>query len=224
MVVATLDDERDALSEFSMEDLRSIAEEIGADTARSKAQIVENILAKKTGQPAAVMADQPEEKEETEETVSSEVGAEAQAAAEVEETAEEAPVLAKHLMLTMFERPSGDGAVLDQQGVNERVDEWLAKGYDPIEFQALGNSPIGHKMLWVFKKVDKPKYTRSMHVMRLLTPQANPMRQTFSGFQADAYISAFMEAGWDLIGARYNGDEIVGDQTMGIYMLWMLAK
>jgi len=40
----TLEGEREALLEFKMDELRTIANDIGADSARTKKQIVANIL------------------------------------------------------------------------------------------------------------------------------------------------------------------------------------
>jgi hypothetical protein len=193
-------------------------------------QLVENILAKKEGTA-------PEAVEEPELTAT-EVEADAQANAAREMIADagsgdviadaevtEAPALPlKHLMLTFFEKADPNTGVLDQIGVNERVDDLLALGYEPIEFATIGFSPGGHKLFYVFQLVDKPRYTRSMHILRLLTPQPNPLRGTITGFQADAYISAFIDQGWTLIGARYNGDDVLGESTTGIFLIWMLVK
>jgi hypothetical protein len=176
--------------------------------------LVENILAKKLGQEPVTIEG---EEEVEEEAVESE---------EAEESQEDVapPVAVKHLMLTMFERADETTGVKDQAGVNQAVDDWLARGYDVKTFDTLGFSPGGHKLFWVFEKADAPKYTRSMHLMRLLTPQANPVRGTITGWQADEYISAFIEAGWTLIGAKYNGDDVLGESVTGIYVIWMLAK
>ena len=216
----TIDDEREQLLSFGMPELRVIADEIGAEGARSKNQLVENILAKKTGQEPEVLEEEAvEEKEE---------GEDGSAPEQPEETepkeAPALPVAVKHLMLTMFDRADDSIGVKDQVGVNKAVDEWLAKGYDVRTFDTLGFSPGGHKLFWVFEKTDQPKFTRSMHLMRLLTPQPNPIRGTITGWQADEYISAFIEAGWTLIGAKYNGDDVLGETTTGIYIIWMLAK
>lgn len=224
---ATLDGEREALLAFKMDELRTIAIDIGADGARTKVQLVENILAKKTGDVAPILEEEAAAAlEEPEEEEAAEAVAEAEELGEPEQIVPppEDPYLVKHLMLTMWTVSDPESGVLSQEGVNKRVNEYLALGYDPVEFAALGISPVGHKLLWVLQKSDKPKYTRSMHIMRLITPNPNPVRNTMSGFQADAYISAFLEAGWSLIGARYNGDDVLGEQTTGIYMLWMLAK
>ncbi len=214
-------DEAERLGEFSFAELKAIAEEIGATSARSKKGLVDNILAKRAGEQA------PEEAPEEAELSATEVEADAQAEAAREEIAakEEAPLLPiKHLMLTMHAAADESIGVLDQVGVNARVDELLAQGYEPIEFATLGFSPGGHKLFYVFEQVEKPRYTRSMHIMKLLTPQPNPIRQTITGFQADAYISAFIEQGWKLIGARYNGDDVMGEVMNGIYIIWMLVK
>ena len=222
--VETLDD-RERLGGYSFAELKVVAEEIGAESGRSKKQLVENILAKKDGTV-------PEAFEEPEEEEAAAVGEpetvqddEYRELVEVEEGDSDAPVLPiKHLMLTMFDKADPSTGVLDQVGVNERVDELLAKGYEPVEFATLGFSPGGHKLFYVFRLVDKPRYTRSMHIMRLLTPQPNPLRGTITGFQADAYISAFIDQGWTLIGARYNGDDVLGESTTGIFLIWMLVK
>ncbi len=215
-------DEAERLGEFSFAELKAIAEEIGATSARSKKGLVDNILAKRAGEQA------PEEAPEKAELSATEVEADAQAEAAREEVADaekEAPLLPiKHLMVTMHAAPDESIGVLDQAGVNARVDGLLAQGYEPIEFATLGFSPGGHKLFYVFEKVAKPRYTRSMHFMRLLTPQPNPIRSTITGFQADAYISAFIEQGWKLVGARYNGDDVMGEVMNGIYIIWMLVK
>ncbi len=202
----------DILGANTFAELKLIAEEIGANSGRSKKILIQNILDKQAG--VAV----PEEVVEGEAAVEAAV----EAAAPVAEDAALLPV--KHLMLTMYESPDESIGVLDQTGVNARVDGIMAQGYEPIEFQTLGFSPGGHKLFYVFELKDKPKYTRSMHIMRLLTPQPNPIRNTITGFQADAYISAFIEQGWRLLGARYNGDDILGETTTGIYIIWMLVK
>lgn len=229
--VATLEGEREALLEFKMDELRTIATDIGADGAKTKAQIVENILAKKTGEAAPILdeeaaAAEAEPQEEPAEILEDAIEQLAESTAIPATTIPlaEDPNLVKHLMLTMWTTSDPESGVLSQEAVNNRVNEYLALGYEPIEFEALGVSPVGHKMLWVFQKAENPRYERSMHIMRLITPTANPIRGTMSGFQADAYISAFLEAGWSLIGARYNGDDVLGEQVTGIYMLWMLVK
>ncbi len=226
----TLEGERDSLLEYKMDELRAIANDIGANSARTKKQIVANILAKKTGEVAVISEEEaaaveaePQVEEEVEEEVAVDVAA-------IDGDQEEGPPLAedpnliKHLMLTMWTASDPETGVLSQEAVNIRVNEYFSLGYEPVSFEALGVSPVGHKMLWVLQKSETPKYTQSMHIMRLITPQANPVRGTLSGFQADAYISAFLEAGWSLIGARYNGDDVLGEQVTGIYMIWMLAK
>lgn len=204
-------DPAEKLGEYTFAELKLIAEEIGANSGRSKKILIQNILDKQAG--VAV----PEAVVEGEEA--------AEAAVEAATEAADAPLLpVKHLMLTMYEAADESIGVLDQTGVNARVDGLMAQGYEPIEFQTLGFSPGGHKLFYVFELKKKPKYTRSMHIMRLLTPQPNPIRSTITGFQADAYISAFIEQGWTLKGARYNGDDVLGETTTGIYIIWMLVK
>ena len=230
----SVEEERDRLLAYSKTELRIIAEEIGAKIGGTKAQLAENILAKKAGlQPPDDIGlseeDAPENGVKSEEALdATEVEADAQADAARDAIAKEeskAPLLpVKHLMLTMFETADQYTGVLDQAGVNARVDELLSLGYEPIEFQTLGFSPGGHKLFYVFELSDKPRYRRSMHIMRLLTPQPNPLRGTITGFQADAYISAFIEQGWTLVGARYNGDDVLGESTTGIFLIWFLVK
>ena len=229
----SVEEERDRLLAYSKTELRVIAEEIGAKVGGTKTQLAENILAKKAGlQPPddiGLPEETPENGVEDEPVLdATEIEADAQADAAREEASREeveAPLLPiKHLMLTMFEAADQYTGVLDQVGVNARVDELLALGYEPIEFQTLGYSPGGHKLFYVFELAEKPRYTRSMHIMRLLTPQPNPLRGTITGFQADAYISAFIEQGWTLIGARYNGDDVLGESTTGIFLIWFLVK
>ena len=222
--VETLD-ERARLGDYSFVELKVIAEEIGAESGRSKKQLVENILAKKEGTVPDVL-EEPEEEEEAA-TVGEPEAVQDDEHRELvsDEDENEAPVLPiKHLMLTMFDKADPSTGVLDQVGVNERVDDLLAQGYEPIEFDTLGFSPGGHKLFYVFRLVDEPRYTRSMHIMRLLTPSPNPLRGTITGFQADAYISAFIDSGWTLIGAKYNGDDVLGESTTGIFLIWMLVK
>ncbi len=229
-------DEAERLSGYSFADLKAIAEEIGATPGRSKKALVANILAKRAGEQAPDELETageapgapsvPQEGVEGGALSATEVEADAQADAAREEGAEEkAPLLpVKHLMVTMHAAPDESIGVLDQAGVNARVDELLVAGYEPIEFATLGFSPGGHKLFYVFEQVKKPRYTRSMHIMKLLTPQPNPIRNTITGFQADAYISAFIEQGWKLVGARYNGDDVMGEVMNGIYIIWMLVK
>ena len=225
----SVEEERDRLLAFSKTELRIIAEEIGAKVGGTKAQLAENILAKKAGlQPPDDIGLSEEAPENGVGLDATEVEADAQADAAREEIAAEeaeAPLLpVKHMMLTMFEAADQYTGVLDQAGVNARVDELLELGYEPVEFATLGFSPGGHKLFYVFELKDKPRYTRSMHILRLLTPTANPLRGTITGFQADAYISAFIEQGWTLVGARYNGDDVLGESTTGIFLIWFLVK
>ncbi len=206
-----------ALEASTFAELKLLAEEIGANSGRSKKVLIQNILDKQAGiaVPEAVIENE----------VALKAAAAAVEAGEVQAVAEPGDLLpVKHLMLTMFEMADESTGVLNQQGVNERVDDLMAQGYEPIEFQAIGFSPGGHKLFYVFELKDKPKYTRSMHIMRLLTPQPNPLRNTITGFQADAYISAFIEQGWKLMGVRYNGNDVIGESTTGIFVIWMLVK
>ena len=82
--VRTIDDEREQLLSFGMPELRVIAEEIGAESARSRVQLVENILAKKTGEAAEVL-------EEEEALDATEIEADAQADAAREAIAADNP-------------------------------------------------------------------------------------------------------------------------------------
>jgi hypothetical protein len=218
----TIEQERERLMSFTVAELKIIAEEMNAPTAKTKVQLVENILAKRSGEQAEVL---PEEADAIANPELAEVP-EAESEPEVDDqVADELPDLPiKHLMLTMFNRIDESTGILNDAGVNRRVEQWFAKGYDPIEFQPIGFGPNGHRLFWVLQKVEQPKYTRALHIMRLLTPQPDPQRDTISGQMADAYISAFIEQGWTLMAAKSNGMDMSGEGATGLYVIWMLVK
>lgn len=219
----TLEQERERLLSFSLADLKIIAEEIGAPTARTKKQLVENILAKKLGQAPAKLPEELEAEAQAEYEGEEESEAESEAAdAPVIPEGEILPV--KHLMLTMFNRRDDAAGILDDAGVNLHIESWFAKGYDPIEFHPVGFGQNGHRLFWVFQKVEKPRFTRALHIMRLLTPQPDPQRNTINGRMADAYVSAFIEQGWTLLAAKSNGMDMDGEGVSGLYVIWMLVK
>jgi len=219
----TLDQERERLLSWPLGDLKIMAEEIGAPVARTKKQLVENILAKKLGQAPEQL---PEELEaESQATEESEAQAEDDAdVAEARYIPEGGVLPVKHLMLTMFNRRDDAAGILDDAGVNVHVEGWFAKGYEPIEFHPVGFGQNGHRLFWVLQKVENPRYTRALHIMRLLTPQPDPQRNTINGKMADAYISAFIEQGWKLLAAKSNGMDMDREGATGLYVIWMLVK
>lgn len=225
----TVEQERDRLLSFTRADLAIIAEELGAPIGKTKSDLALNILAKKLGQSpdeveAAIGrgAEMEDEEEEAEVVEPEEDEGEEQEEAVIEEGPR--PMLVKHLMLTMLDRDNEGEGVLSDAKVNMRVEEWFAKGYDPVEFQPIGFGQNGHRLFWVFQKTDSPKYKRALHIMRLLTPVPQVARNTMSGPMADAYISAFIDQGWKLLAAKTNGLDLSGQDVSGVYMIWMLVK
>lgn len=209
--VAPLDREqadRQRLMNYTVKDLKAIAENLGADGATLKADLVNNILAKVGGQQKSTV-DAP---------TTEEVDAEIEVSLDEFEGEDKPQPCIKHFMATAGPLTMRDRGIFDWLDLDYEISKWFARGYNPIEFQAVGTLPEGHRLLYVFQK-GKPLFTEAHHVVRVLTKNPNPSVGSISGFQADIYISSFIEDGWTLVGARYNG---VANE--GIYMAWLLAR
>lgn len=202
--------DRQRLMNYTVKDLKTIAENLGAESATRKADLVNNILAKAKYQ----------EQSETVEPASE----------EVEESKEPNPIAVedggdvsapsiKHFMATAGISSRMDQGVYDWHDLDAKISSWFQRGYNPVEFQAVGTIPEGHRLLYVFQKSDEPLFKEAHHVVRVLTARPNPAIGSISGFQADIYIGSFLDDGWTLVGARYNGNA-----EDGIYMAWLLAK
>jgi len=200
-----LDPDRKRLLGYSMGDLRKIAEEIGAPSANKKEDLVDNILAKSRG--------------EAEPTEAPQLVASPRDDFPIDPSGQVEVPLVKHLMMTVGLRAEIGRGVHTWDTLNAEIEKWFARGYEPIMFDAVGFLPEGHRLLWVFKKVDEPKFRECHHIIRTLSARPSPEIGSISGFQADLYISSFIQDGWELVGASYNGNA-----DDGIYMAWMLAR
>lgn len=200
-----LDPDKARLLGYSMGDLRKIAEEIGAPSAGKKEDLVDNILIKSRGQAEPIKAPPPVASPRDD--------------LPIQPTGAVEVPLVKHLMMTVGLRAEVERGVHTWDSLNAEIEKWFARGYEPLQFDAVGFMPEGHRLLWVFVKVDEPKYSECHHIIRTLSARPSPEIGSISGFQADLYISSFIQDGWELVGASYNGNA-----DDGIYMAWMLAR
>lgn len=214
-----LDAERAKLMEYKKNELLEIAGNMSLEVGNgnTKAQIIDAIL-EKSRQMAAAIVPVAEAEEGLSPAIEPERGLDE---GEAEMRVEYLTRL-KHLMFTVGEKFIPEAGIVDVQFLDQEINIWLERSYNVVHFDAVGFTPDGHRLLWVFEKTEKPKYTQSKHVIRTLTAQADTARKTITGFQADAYVSYLMEnEGWELVGVRYNGQDVNG---AGLFMVWMLAK
>lgn len=201
--------DRKRLMAYTVKDLKAIAENLGADSATIKADLVNNILAKARGQQQPKVVASTSEGSDADKAIRPEL-------AEGDDTIQ--PSI-KHFMATVSTITKRDQGIYDWQDLDAEISSWFASGFNLIEFQAVGTLPEGHRLFYVFQRSDKPLFKEAHHVVRVLTARPNPTVGSISGFQADTYISSFLDDGWTLVGARYNGNA-----PDGIYMAWLLAR
>lgn len=241
--LSTTEAQVEALSGYGMAELRLVAERIGAQTARDKDSLIGNIVARANEQglsfsgyagnlddpgvgTASAEEEQAEEGLEAPELVAEAVAEPAPEAVEEQE----APVFdpyqtnVKHFFFTIsdIDEPDMNTFVYDVKTVNKEVSRYLKAGYVPVEVYPAGNDVSGHRLGWVLVKEDgEPQYSEAKHIIRTMTAQADPAIGTVTGFQADAYLSSYLDDGWELVGAKFNGQAAEGG---GIYMIWFLIR
>lgn len=233
---------------FNMNELRAIANRIGAKGATSKEAISNNIIARANEQGLNYagythgIKDAPAPAPEAVE----EVTAEAEAPVEAEAVVEEKPEVEletqtlfdpyesyiKHFMFTVDgnrDEPDLDLAIYDTDTVNKEISRFLQNGFIPVEVFTAGANVNGHRIGWVLaqRNPSDPEFSEAKLVMRTLTSHPDPSRGTVTGFAADAYISnLILNEGWSMIGVRYNGDDVgLGPRSAGgVYLVWFLAR
>lgn len=201
--------DRQRLMNYTVKDLKTIAKNLGADSATKKVDLVNNILAKARSQQEGDVVEPASDEGEAPKDI----------IPKVLESDEMPQPCIKHFMATAGIASRKDQGVYDWHDLDTEISKWFERGFNPIEFQAVGTIPEGHRLLYVFQKSDKPLFKEAHHVVRVLTARPNPLIGSISGFQADIYIGSFLDNGWTLVGARYNGNA-----EDGIYMAWLLAR
>lgn len=242
-VPVTKKEQHKALTQgFNMNELRAIAERIGAKGATSKKDIANNIIIRAneqginfTGYTHGIKYAVTHAPKEVEEEV-----AEVDVALDpVVEPELETPSLfdpyesyIKHFMFTVDGNrvePDADLAIYDVDTVNKEISRFLQNGFIPVEVFTAGANVNGHRIGWVLaqRKPSDPEFSEAKLVLRTLTSSPDPSRNTVTGFAADAYISnLILNEGWTLIGVRYNGDDVglSPHSSGGVYMVWFLAR
>lgn len=222
--------EHGRLMEYTRSDLLTIAEDMSLTIVAkaNKTQIVDAIL-EKTNAARANPDSEPGalEPELTEEEVPAKAPESEEAV--VPEMANMNDIYLtdyKHLMFTVGADHRPENGLVDAAHANSEIELWFERNYDVVKFMTAGHDPRGHRMIWVFEKVDKAKFSEAKIIQRTLTSVPDPGRGTITGFQADAYISQLVRVeDWTLLGICYNGDDIGGGaNTGGVYMVWMLAR
>jgi len=134
----------------------------------------------------------------------------------------------KHLLIWISDiaEPDVQNGVYDVYSADEEIGRYLKNGYEPAECFTAGFDVRGHRIGWVLRKAPEGgRYTEAKHVVRTLTSNPDSSRSTVTGFQADAYISALIEEGWQLSAARFNGiDAAPGGGVGGFFMVWFLVR
>ena len=227
------------IDNYGMDDLRAIADRIGAPSARKKSDLAARIVARADdqglgylGYTAAVELGPVVVAEAIEEALSEDaapsVPAEDVAAAPEngrEELFDPYETRIKHFMFTIGEVIDPMAGLLDGPTADAEIERYLVNGYDPVEVFVAGYDTRGQRVGWVLEKVATPQYTEVRHVMRTLVANANPNLGLITGFQADAYIGDFLDQGWELLGVRFNGiDSGPAGGAGGVYIIWFLAR
>lgn len=243
----TREQELEHLLEMGMAELRVIADRIGAESARSKEDIAANIVARAEEQgigfkgymepvaPSGDVADYAQqaedEQQETEEVddepEASENGTEPEEA-DLEPLYDQYATRLKHFLFTVGDvgQPDPFTGLYDARTVNGILSRYYKHGYSPIMVFAAGYDTRGQRLGWILDNEEGPKYSESKIIMRTLTANPDPQRGTVTGFQADAYVSSFLEDGWDLLGVEFNGIDTGSPRggTGGVFMVWFLAR
>lgn len=229
------------IDNFGMDDLRAIADRIGAPTARKKADLAASIVARADDQglgylgytaavvlgpvPTPEVANDTPEPTATENVSDSPEPVVTEAVNGKEGLFDPYETRVKHFMFTIGEIVDPVAGLLDGPTADAEINRYLENGYDPIEVFVAGYDTRGQRVGWVLEKVSTPQYTEVRHVMRTLVGNANPNLGLITGFQADAYIGDFLDQGWELLGVRFNGiDSGPAGGAGGVYMIWFLAR
>lgn len=230
--VATPAEELEALRTLSIGDLRAIAEKIGATNARSKEDLITNIKLRADEQGityAGYITALPEPGSDDEEQEEEEQEQPENGRPEPKLALADVPLFdpymttLKHFMFTVGDVAEPDmlSGLYDVTSVDEAIGRYYQNGYVPREVFVGGFDTRGHRVGWVLQRVKDAKYSESHMVLQTLTATADPGRNTVTGFQADAYISSYLEDGWDLVGVCFNGLDM---NSGGVYMVWFLAR
>jgi len=234
------------IDNYGMDDLRAIADRIGAPTARKKSDLAARIVARADdqglgylGYTAAValgpvVATEPATSDSTPgEDPGPPVAAGEAAVSKPQSSSDNGnqalfdpyETRIKHFMFTIGEVIDPVAGLLDGPTADAEIERYLLNGYDPVEVFVAGYDTRGQRVGWVLEKVATPMYTEVRHVMRTLVANANPNLGLITGFQADAYIGDFLNQGWELLGVRFNGiDSGPAGGAGGVYLIWFLAR
>lgn len=232
----TAQEEREALLVLPVDQLRAIADKIGAEKARSKEELTSNIMTRAEEQGIAyagyiqIIGTAEESEDEYEDAHPRELDSEENSDGQPEEKPlQDVPLFdpyqsrLKHFMFTVGDVAEPDvlSGVYSVASLNDLIGRYYRNGYVPREVFVAGADPKGHRVGWVLEKVAKPQFSESLVVVRTLTSSADPDRRTVTGFQADAYLGNLLDDGWNLVGTRFNG---LDAGTGGVYLVWFLAR
>lgn len=230
---ATPAEERAALLALSIGDLRIIAEKIGATNARSKENLVTNLMTRADEQGityVGYIGALPDtsvdgESEQPEKEPKDSKNGRPEATQPLTDVPLFDPYMTtlKHFMFTVGDVAEPDmlSGLYDVTSVDETIGRYYQNGYEPSEVFVGGFDTRGHRVGWVLQRVKDARFTESHMILQTLTATADPARGTVTGFQADAYISSYLDDGWELVGVRFNGLDM---GSGGVYMVWFLAR
>lgn len=131
-------------------------------------------------------------------------------------------VAIKHMTRIMNPLGGLDDRIKTPIEVNEEIEnEWFSKGYELLKTVTMGFDQTGLAVLYVLGKVREglsARHTQVWHIQRTLV-ERDQRSDSITSFQADAYVSSFLNDGWNLVSA-----EVIQRGADAIPMLWVLVR
>ena len=126
-----------------------------------------------------------------------------------------------HVTRTLGPFTQGD-EIWSSEEASKELMKRFAKGYDLVDVETMGTWPQGGVyVLWLLgKPVDGPRKVAEIHhVVRTVSGMGQGGSVT--GFQADAYVTSYIEDGWRLFNDRVIP---LGLSPAGVTLLWVLVR
>jgi hypothetical protein len=126
-----------------------------------------------------------------------------------------------HITRTLGPFTDGD-AVWSSEKATEKLMEKFAEGYDLIDVETMGAWPQGGVyVLWLMgKPIGVPrKVSEIHHVVRTVSGLGS--QGSITGFQADGYITSYINDGWRLFRDRVIP---LGLSPAGVTLFWVLVR
>lgn len=126
-----------------------------------------------------------------------------------------------HITRTLGPFTDGD-SIWSAEEASKKLAEKFAQGYDLVDVETMGTYPSGGVyILWMLgKPIEGPrKVTEIHHVVRTVSGMGQG--GSITGFQADAYITSYLQDGWRLF-----KDRIIplGLSPAGVTLMWVLVR